>query len=117
MSSKKDRKRRITSRELAVADLQLFAVTLLLMTPSRLQESWVKSEASADWKQTLTELGFVDVTKALKLMSRLKNRRMFFEGVGTLLREMREEYPEPPPHPARKVDVEIVRRLGPNPCG
>jgi len=91
-------------------DLQLFALTLLLTTPSSLQQIWLESPHSADWRAVLEDLQFSDVDAAIAFMGRLRNRRVFFEGAGSLLREM-TEYPEPPPHPPNDAAREIVRRL------
>lgn len=95
----------------AESNLQLFALTLLLTTPSRLQELWLNNDSSDAWREKLKDLGFTDVEAGVRFMGRLRNRSMFFEGVGSLLRELRDEYPEPPPHPPDGVDAELVRRL------
>ena len=98
------------AREAAGTDLQTFALTMLLVTPSTLQSLWLSTADDAVWRPELTRLGFTNVDGAADFMARLRNRRMFLEGVGTLLQEL-GEYPEPPPHPPNGKAREIVTRL------
>lgn len=89
---------------------EVFAVTLLLCTPSAVGRAWTNNDSLDQARQELAKLPLSEdlKTHAVQLMQDLKGVKSFFKGIAdiNLL-----TYDGPEPHPGQDQAVKIVRAL------
>jgi hypothetical protein len=97
-------------------EFEVFAVTLLLCTPSDLHNMWLDPNKDiSDWKQHLILLGLSDdaIKLGLAIMSdgHLRPHRHFFGAIASSLKEYGLTYDVGGPHPMLREAQKIVAAL------
>jgi hypothetical protein len=94
----------------AVHTHEIFAVTLLLCTPSALARAWTDNDSLDKARAELTKLPLSDDMKAfaIKFMSNYSGVKSFFKGIADIHAVV---YAGPEPHPSGTEAQAIVRKL------
>lgn len=99
----------------ASLEFEVFAITLLLCTPSDLQGLWMTSNVPADWEAHLSSLGLskdaIKLGLAILSDDHLRPHRYFFQAVANSLKEYGLTYDVGGPHPMLKEAQKIVTAL------
>jgi hypothetical protein len=89
---------------------EIFAVTLLLCTPSKLSRSWTNNKTLDKAKKEVKKLPLSDDMKkhAVQVMQDLTALKPFFKGIADLQGQI---YAGPEPHPHGSQAAAIIRAL------
>ena len=92
---------------------EVFALSLLLCTPSRLNRAWTGNKTPAEIEKLVGSMKLSPELqqRALDFIAGHAAAKPFFQGIADIIKASNPEYAGPDPHPCEMEEADIIKAL------